>query len=287
MDTENKAVNEEHNAIERSEAEKTSSPAALTDNGTTEPAEKPKAKRNRKPRAKNKAGATTQASGSPAASRSRHLSLLNLINAGVMLLISQLNACQIPGRTLDPQVVRLYRDMLDAQFPPNIIVIRGKDGKYYIASGHHRVAALLAEGYLEAKCDVYEGTVEDAIIIGGEENQGPAYMRKAAQKAHLKTLLSLKDGTEYSISELVAMTGLTRQTIAKYREELKAGGDFIAVASNMKQDKSPEEQLYDAAKGVVRNIKNYGVGVMAKALELMQPHLREELRVMIASNNDA
>lgn len=265
----------------------TSASVAPTDSGATESAERTKAKRVRKPKAKNIANATAQASQSPIVSRSRHLSRLKPVEMGVMLLISLLNACQIIGRSLDPERVRLYREMLDIQFPPNIIIIKDRDGNYYIASGHHRVAALLAEGYLEVKCDVYEGTVEDAVIIGGEENQGPAHMNKAAQKAHLKTLLSLKGGPEYSISELVAMTGLTRQTIAKYREERNAGGDFIAVASNMKQDKSPEEQLYDAAKGVVKNIKNHGVRVMAKALEMMQPHLREELRAMIAPKTDA
>ena len=266
-------------------AGKTTSSDLPADSGTTEPATKSKIKRSRKP--KSKPGASQKENKNPAISRSLHLSRLNPIEMGIMLLISLLNACQIPGRTLDPERVRLYREMLDTQFPPNIIVIRDRNEKYYIASGHHRVAAALAAGRLEVKCDVYEGTEADAIIVGGEENQGPASMSLAAKKSLLETLLSLGDGQKYTVGELVSMTGLERHTIAKYMDDRNAGGNFIAVAGKMKQGKSPEEQRCDAAKGMVRNITKHGVEVVTKALELLQPHLREEVLSKILPKNES
>lgn len=266
---------------------KSPSPVAPAGTEIIDPQSKPKAKRQRKPRGKGKADKSTRVDQTTGPSRSRHLSRLKPIEMGVMLLISLLHACQIPGRSLDPERVRLYREMLDTQFPPNIIVIRDRNGKYYIASGHHRVASLLAAGYLEVKCDVYEGVVMDAIIVGGEENQGSVPMSMAARKSLLDTLLSLEDDQKYTINEMAAMTGLNRHTVSTYMEKRNAGGDFIAVASKMKRDKSPEEQLYDAAKGMVKNIKKHGVDVIVKALELMQPYLREEVLAKITPENEA
>ena len=243
---------------------------------------KPTRKRN--PQRRNTANSSTSLAAPNSISSSRHLSTLKPVGIGLSLQISSLNACQPAGRELDPKKVRLYQEMRELTEPPHPRVIRDADGNYHIGSGHHRIAADLGLGKTETVCDVFEGTAEDAIIVGGEENQGPLPMTNKAKKELFRAILASGGVGKYTIQEMAAMCGVERHTVAAWMKA-RESGDFIEVAGKMKSQKSSEEKMLDAAKSVLKNVQSYGPDVIAKAVGLMQPYLRDEVLHMLFPGN--
>jgi hypothetical protein len=200
---------------------------------------------------------------------------LKLKKAGCELPIRSLNACQVRRKTIDPQTVERYRDLLFATEPPPIVVIEDTQGRYYIADGHHRVAAALAAGRTAIRADLYRGDSRDARLAGLEANQHGLGLTLAEKKAALDELLDSTDSRGFGDSTLARLTGLDRHTVEKRRRE-RERGDFISAAGRIRPAKTPEEQAEAAAQGMAKQIDRFGVETLVRVLDLLPNHAREE-----------
>jgi ParB-like chromosome segregation protein Spo0J len=203
------------------------------------------------------------------------LGKLKLLHRDRELPIRVLNACQIRRRNADPATVARYAEMLAESEPPNIIVVMDDAGRHYIADGHNRCAAALGAGRSVVKADVYAGAVSDAKRIGLENNQHGLALSLAERKAALDELLDT-DGHAFTDSELARMTGLDRHTVERRRRE-RQSGDFIAATGKMRRVRTPEEMIIQTAATFARQVEKQGQDLMLKALELLPPHLREDV----------
>lgn len=204
-----------------------------------------------------------------------YLGRLKLLHQDHELFIRVLNACQIRRKNADPATVTKYAEMLAETEPPNIIVILDSAGRHYIADGHNRTAAALSAGRSVVKADVYSGTVSDAKRIGLERNQHGLSLSLAERKAALDELLDT-DGHTFTDSELGRMTGLDRHTVERRRRE-RQSGDFIVATGKIRRIRTPEEMLLQIATAFVQQVEKHGQELMLKLLELLPPHLREDV----------
>lgn len=231
------------------------------------------------------ASTTTRTVNSSHRGQPSYLGRLKLLHRDHELPIRVLNSCQIRRKNADPATVAKYRELLSESEPPNIIVILDDSGRHFIADGHNRTAAALDAGRAVVKADVYSGTVSDAKVIGLEANQHGLPLSLAERKAALDELLDA-DGHGFNDSALARMTGLDRHTVERRRRE-RQSGDFIAAAGKMRRVKTPEEMILQAAMTFAGQVEKYGVAVVAKALEQLPLHLKEDAMRQLLSEGDA
>jgi dienelactone hydrolase len=205
---------------------------------------------------------------------------LKLKKAGCELPIRSLNACQVRKKTIDSQTVERYRELLQASEPPAIVVLEDMFGRFYIADGHHRVAAALAAGRTAIRADLYHGDSHDARLAGLEANQHGLGLTLAEKKAALDELLD-NAGRSFGDSTLARLTGLDRHTVEKRRRERETG-DFISAAGRLRPQKTPEEQADAAARGIVKQIDRFGVEMLVRVMDLLPNHAREEAGRLLA-----
>lgn len=207
--------------------------------------------------------------------RPDYLANLKLIHRNHDLPIRVLNACQIRRKHADPATVAKYAELLSESEPPAIIVIMDNEDRHFIADGHNRTAAALSAGRSVIKADVYAGTVSDAKSIGLQANQHGLALSLAERKAALDELLD-GEGSDFSDAALARMTGLDRHTVERRRSE-RQSGDFIAATGKIRRVKTPEELMARAARMISAEVEKHGADVMLQALELLQPHLRDDV----------
>ncbi len=204
-----------------------------------------------------------------------HLAKLKPLHLDYELPIRILNACQVRHKHADPATVAKYRELLVESEPPPIVVVLDGQGRHYIADGHNRTAAALAAGRTVIRANVYAGAASDAKLIGLECNQHGLGLTLAEKKAALDDILDA-NGHGFTDSALARMTGLDRHTIEKRRRE-RESGDFINAAGRMRHLKTPEELIFQAASSFARQAERHGADVVLKALELLPPHVREDV----------
>lgn len=141
-----------------------------------------------------------------------------------LLAISQLrlDGGTQPRVVIDWKVVDDYSDELLAgqKFPPITVFYDGTN--YWVADGFHRIKAAVAAGIGKLKCDVRQGTQEDAQWFSFGANQGHGLRRTNDDKQRaVKAALAHPLGSGKSDRNIASHCGVDHQTVASWRAKIK------------------------------------------------------------------
>ena len=105
-------------------------------------------------------------------------------------------------------------------FPPLIVFTDGKH--YWLADGFHRFAAFLKCGLDSCRCDVREGTLNDAKRFACEANKEHGLQRTQSDKRNaIKEYLTISGLEKLSNSEIGKRLGVSHHLVCAVRGELK------------------------------------------------------------------
>ena len=98
------------------------------------------------------------------------------------------------------------------------------DGEsYWLADGFHRRMGAIDAGLKKLRCEVYEGTVEDAQWYSYSANRTHGLRRSNADKSRaVKAALQHPHGAEKSDRQIAEHVGVDPMTVGKYRKQMAA-----------------------------------------------------------------
>jgi len=145
----------------------------------------------------------------------------------------KLEKLRLDGKTqsrvkVNTKAVSEYAQALDtgAVFPPIIVFFDSVD--YWISDGIHRWHAAKKVGIDKMRCDVRDGTVEDAQWFSYSVNQDHGQRRTAGDKEKaVKGALLHPNGAKMSDRQIAEYVGVSDVTVAKYRRELEATSKLL------------------------------------------------------------
>lgn len=123
---------------------------------------------------------------------------------------------------LDQDVIKEYSELMEAgrDFPPLLVVFDG--AAYWLVDGFHRRWAAIKANVKKFKCQVREGTREDARWLSYSANidHGMRRTNEDKQKAVVAALKHPK-GAKLADSKIAEHVGVSVTTVGKYREKLE------------------------------------------------------------------
>lgn len=127
--------------------------------------------------------------------------------------------------SLDDETVEDYKQCFD-QLPP--VVVFDTDDGYLLADGFHRCKAAKRLGREEIEVNVMQGTRQAAEEYAATANlQHGKPLTRAERRKAVERMLMLH--TKRSDRWIAEDMGVSKNTVAKYREELEAGGQIDQV----------------------------------------------------------
>jgi hypothetical protein len=124
---------------------------------------------------------------------------------------------------LDPDLIWEYAEAYQAKakFPPLVVFYDGTD--YWLVDGFHRWHAARKAEVKSHRCEVHQGTREDARWYSYAANQTHGLRRSNAdkRKAVLAALRHPK-GVKLSDNQIASHVGVAQSTVTKYRGELES-----------------------------------------------------------------
>lgn len=127
--------------------------------------------------------------------------------------------CQ-PRVQMDLILIAEYAEAMKAgdEFPA-VTVFR--DGEtYWLADGFHRLAAAKEAGKAHVVCDVYPGTIRDAILhaVGANAEHGKRRTNEDKRRA-VKTLLNDPEWAEWTDHQIARQCAVSHMTVGRIRSE--------------------------------------------------------------------
>ncbi|MBN2294876.1 MAG: ParB N-terminal domain-containing protein [Pirellulales bacterium] len=135
----------------------------------------------------------------------------------------QLNGDTQPRDDIDRDIVEEYAEALKAGvvFPPVIVYFDGT--KYWLVDGFHRWHAARKAGFDKIKCDVRNGTLEEARWFSYTANRAHGLRRRNCDiRKAVVSALRHPNGAKLSDRQIAEHVGVSDFTVRKYRKELKA-----------------------------------------------------------------
>lgn len=143
--------------------------------------------------------------------------------------------------SVDEETIRRYFEiMVDEEardkFPP-VLFFRDKNGKLWLADGHHRVMAAIRRGFASILAVVKPGTKEDAIWAAVQANaqNGLPLGRADVRRAVIMVLGAFPKKSTTSIAEAV---GCTQQYVSKIKNQ-------VTTSCNLKESESTKVEGKD------------------------------------------
>lgn len=132
-----------------------------------------------------------------------------------------------PRAGIDNALVCEYAEAYRADaksLPPVVVFFDGTN--HWLADGFHRWHAAKAE-LEKIRCDVRQGTLDDARWFSYSANQTHGLRRNNADKARaVRAALLHPNGTKLSDVQIAAHVGVNDKTVAKYRAELESTSEI-------------------------------------------------------------
>lgn len=127
--------------------------------------------------------------------------------------------------SLDDDVIHEYASQManGQEFPPLIVVFDGAN--YWLVDGFHRRWAAIKAKVAKFRCQVVEGTREDArwLSYGVNKDHGLPRTNEDKKKAVIAALKH-PQGAKKSDRQIAEHVGVTHPMVMKYREQLSATG---------------------------------------------------------------
>lgn len=135
-------------------------------------------------------------------------------------------------KELDEDVIKQYGDLIaeGVEFPPLDVVFDGAD--YWLVDGFHRRWAAVKQKVKAFKCNVVQGTREDARWLSYGVNKDHGLPRTPADKVKA-ILAALKHprGVKLSDRQIAAHVGVDHKTVGKYRTAKESSGEIPQIDS--------------------------------------------------------
>ncbi len=126
-----------------------------------------------------------------------------------------------PRTEIDQSVVNEYARLYEAGVKLEPVDAFFDGTIHWLADGFHRWHAARKAGLDKIKCNVHQGTQEDAQWFSVAANKAHGLQRSNADKVKaVKTALKHPKGTKMSDGQLAEYVGVSDRMIAKYRAEL-------------------------------------------------------------------
>lgn len=148
-------------------------------------------------------------------------------------IIERHKACQPRVDGTDPKVVadyamnmRVYDETKEHGLPgwkkfPHIYCIKTEDGKYILYSGFHRHDAMLQVGYDAVEIWIYDGTLQDAILLSKGANANHGVRRTNADKEYVVRSCLLDDELkQWSNEQIAKWCGVAPKTVKNHEDSL-------------------------------------------------------------------
>lgn len=131
-----------------------------------------------------------------------------------------------PRRGLkDSLVLQIKRALEAGEYiaPVDVFLLDGDEERGHLVDGWHRLAAHERAGRTTILANVYEGTRADAFLHSGAANLGDKLgLTQDERKAFALKLLRIPEHFKKSARRLATFTGLSHETIRKYKRTVKA-----------------------------------------------------------------
>ena len=129
------------------------------------------------------------------------------------------------------------RESIDG-FPAVWLVEDAAESRYWIARGHHRIAAAKQAGLAAFPARVYTGTQRDAILLGAGSNAEHGYKRSRDDLQHELDMFLLDDEwVKWSDGYIAKLVKCSRKTVTNRREELVRQGLISETGERVYKDK--------------------------------------------------
>lgn len=129
------------------------------------------------------------------------------------------------------------RESIDG-FPAVWLVEDAAESRYWIARGHHRIAAAKQAGLAAFPARVYTGTQRDAILLGAGSNAEHGYKRSRDDLQHELDMFLLDDEwVKWSDGYIAKLVKCARKTVTNRREELVRQGLISESGERIYKDK--------------------------------------------------
>jgi len=203
---------------------------------------------------------TTSASDTPEAPRIRDLAPSAIIADERIQPRERLNTAVVE----EYQAIYAEAAPAAAPFPP--LEVFAIDGTYYVADGFHRLAAALAAGMPQVRCQIYQGTARDALVHAAAANARHGLRYTAGDKERILTRVLADAELAVLPDRVIARRfGMSHTYVSQVRKRLAAhhqlATDLATVATRARSPWNKEtERLagilhvpYDAAKAVAKH----------------------------------
>lgn len=165
-------------------------------------------------------------------------------------------------RLLDQRTIDDYAEAMLAGsiFPPLTVFSPKGSERYVLADGFHRLQAALECGYESFACEVYHGSVHDALeyALGANDEHG---LRRSNKDKRNAIEIALKDPkwSKWSNAEIARLCRVDDKTVAKVRTERNIPAPEKVKTKQKTKDGATVEQSPKKAK--VRKSEPSGNGV--------------------------
>lgn len=123
-------------------------------------------------------------------------------------------------------------------FPAVWLVEDAAESRYWIARGHHRIAAAKQAGLGAFPAKVYTGTRRDAVLLGAGSNADHGYKRSRDDLQHELDMFLLDDEwVKWSDGYIAKLVKCSRKTVTNRREELVRQGLISETGERIYRDK--------------------------------------------------
>lgn len=138
------------------------------------------------------------------------------------------------------KVAEYAADMKEAidGFPAVWLVEDAAESRYWIARGHHRIAAAKQAGINAFPARVYTGTRRDAVLLGAGSNAEHGYKRSRDDLQHeLDMFLLDEEWVKWSDGYIAKLVKCSRKTVTNRREELVRQGLISETGERIYKDR--------------------------------------------------
>jgi len=159
-----------------------------------------------------------------------------------------------PRLKMNIAVVKSYAEDMarGVEFPP--LVVFNVDGRYILVDGFHRVAAARLAGIQKFLCDVYTGSLRDAILYSCGSNSSHGLRRKNADlRRAVERLLADPEWSQWSNREIAEKCHVSNTFVGKCR------GLTVNVDSE-KTLNSPVTRKYTTKYGTIASMATEKIG---------------------------
>lgn len=148
---------------------------------------------------------------------------------------------------INEEAVAEYSERMLAhdQFPPIDVVYDAKE--YFLVDGFHRVQAAQRAGITSFQCNVYPGTLNDAVwfALGANSKNG---LRRGAADKHRAIELALSKFPEKTQQQIAERVGCTQQYVAKVQSQLTTSCKLALPSQRKGKDGRSRPAKYKSRK---------------------------------------